>query len=176
MLYPAELRARHVTASGDSDYSGNFAVDEGVQWLADVRQISFTLIGPKYSPSRDFNSLLASLLLSRSVNVNLSHRWQFLPCANYPQSLYFQAVGIGKSDATIIGRRSGAQWGALEDKLRPEVFLDAPCIFPSTRFYLADGSPPQAPRWPLNLRQHKPFLNVQSRLSQQSRNYRLFEA
>jgi len=48
------------------------------------------------------------------------------------RALYFQVVEIGKSDATIIGRRSGAQRGALEDKLRPEVFLDAPCIFPST--------------------------------------------
>jgi hypothetical protein len=57
---------------------------------------------------------------------------------------YFQGVEIGKSSATLIARRSGAQRGALEDKLRPEVFLDAPCIFPSARFHLADKSPPQA--------------------------------
>jgi hypothetical protein len=56
-------------------------------------------------------------------------------------SLLFQSLGIGKSDATIIGRRSGAQRGALEDKLRPEVFLDAPCIFPSSEFHLADTQP-----------------------------------
>jgi hypothetical protein len=56
-------------------------------------------------------------------------------------SLVFQSLGIGKSDATITGRRSGAQRGALEDKLRPEVFLDAPCIFPSSKFHLADTQP-----------------------------------
>ncbi len=48
-------------------------------------------------------------------------------------SSYFQGLEIGKSSATLIDRRSGAQRGALEDKLRPEVFLDAPCIFPSAR-------------------------------------------
>jgi hypothetical protein len=57
--------------------------------------------------------------------------------------LYFQPIGIGKSDATIVSRRSGAQRGALEDKLRPEVFLDAPCIFFNSDFYPAEHSPPQ---------------------------------
>jgi hypothetical protein len=46
-----------------------------------------------------------------------------------PPVACFQAIGFGKPGATIIGRRSGAQRGALEDKLRPEVFLDAPLHF-----------------------------------------------
>jgi len=66
--------------------------------------------------------------------VNLSRHWQFLPGATDPRALYFQPLGIGKVGAKEKYRRSGAQRGVLEDKLRPEVFLDAPCIFPSTRF------------------------------------------
>jgi len=89
-------------------------------------------------------------MLAAKANVNLSRHWQFLLCATRLPVVCFQAVGIGKSGATTIGRRSGAQRGALEDKLRPEVFLDAPCIFPSTRFHLADGSPPLAPYLPPN--------------------------
>ena len=50
------------------------------------------------------------------------------------------------------------------------------CIFPSTRFHLADGSPPQVLRRQANSRQYEFFLDVQSRLPQQSRNHRLFEA
>ena len=103
------------------------------------------LNGPKYSLSHDFNMLVAPPMLPRARNVNLSHHWQFLLGADQAPSLYFQSLGIGKLDATIVARRSGAQRGALEDKLRPEVFLDAPCIFPLIRFHLADGSPPQAP-------------------------------
>jgi len=61
--------------------------------------------------------------------------------------LCFQVVEIGKSGATIIGRRSGAQRGALEDKLRPEVFLDAPCIFPLTP--TLPGRQKPSPRFPL---------------------------
>jgi hypothetical protein len=53
--------------------------------------------------------------------------------------LVFQPFRIGKSGATISFRRSGAQRGAHEDKLRPEVFLDAPCIFPSTHSALSSG-------------------------------------
>ena len=41
----------------------------------------------------------------------------------------FQQLGIGNEDALDIDRRSGAQRGAPEKKLRPEVFLSAPCIF-----------------------------------------------
>ena len=71
------------------------------------------------------------LRVRQSVNL-------FSPLANsyseFPAHAFlcFCVVEIGKSGATIIGRRSGAQRGALEDKLRPEVFLDAPCIFPLT--------------------------------------------
>ena len=98
------------------------------EWLALGRTV-ITLIGPKYFLFHDFNKLVAPVMPTAWANVNLSHPWQFLLCAIDPRALYFQAVGIGKSDATIIGRRSGAQRGALEDKLRPEVFLDAPLHF-----------------------------------------------
>jgi hypothetical protein len=50
------------------------------------------------------------------------------------------------------------------------------CIFPFSRFHLADGSPPQAPRRQPNLSQYEFFLDVQSRLPQQSRYHRFFEA
>jgi hypothetical protein len=43
--------------------------------------------------------------------------------------LYFQILRIGRQDAIGQGRRSGAQRGALENKLRPEVFLSAPLLF-----------------------------------------------
>jgi len=109
-------------------------------------------------------------------NVNLSHYWQFLPCASGPHNMYFQPVGIGKVNATGQCRRSGAQRGVLEDKLRPEVFLDAPCISLHPRFQLADGSPPQAAGCKPNSSQYQLLLDVQSRLPQQSRNHRLFEA
>jgi hypothetical protein len=92
--------------------------------------------------SRTFNSFLAPFLQAERVNVNLSHGAQFLPCVTQHSALCFHAIGIGKRDAMTNRRRSGAQRGALEDKLRPEVFLDAPCIFPSALFHLADGRPP----------------------------------
>jgi hypothetical protein len=71
--------------------------------------------------------------------------------------LYFQAIGIGKSGATIIGRRSGAQRGALEDKLRPEVFLDAPCISFNS---ISPGRPKPSPSFLLS--EYEFFLDVQS--------------
>jgi hypothetical protein len=43
MLYPTELRARHGTASGDFDYSGNFAVDERRYALPTPRHTVITL-------------------------------------------------------------------------------------------------------------------------------------
>ena len=151
MLYPAELRARHGTASGVS------IIAETLPWLK-VARTTDSGPRPKYFLSRDFNNLLAALVLPPGASVNLSQHWQFLPCACPSASLHFQAFGIGKSDATIIARRSGAQRGALEDKLRPEVFLDAPCIFPSPRFHLADCSPPQTAGWPLKLTPAPAFL------------------
>jgi hypothetical protein len=86
---------------------------------------------PTYFLSHTFHELLAPPVPA------LRQRKSFSPLAiptriTDARALYFQVVEIGKSGATIIGRRSGAQRGALEDKLRPEVFLDAPCIFPST--------------------------------------------
>jgi hypothetical protein len=44
-------------------------------------------------------------------------------------SLCFQQLKSGTGDALTENRRSGAQRGAPEKKLRPEVFLSAPCIF-----------------------------------------------
>jgi hypothetical protein len=43
--------------------------------------------------------------------------------------LCFQQFKSGTGDALTENRRSGAQRGAPEKKLRPEVFLSAPCIF-----------------------------------------------
>jgi len=43
--------------------------------------------------------------------------------------LCFQQFKSGTGDALRTNRRSGAQRGAPEKKLRPEVFLSAPCIF-----------------------------------------------
>jgi hypothetical protein len=44
-------------------------------------------------------------------------------------ALHFQPLENGNEDALHLNRRSGAQRGAPEKKLRPEVFLSAPCIF-----------------------------------------------
>ena len=113
--------------------------------------------------------------LFRGRSKSFSRR-QFLLCPIPSTALYFQAVGIGKPSATRIGRRSGAQRGALEDKLRPEVFLDAPCIFPSTISSGRRQTSPKAHRWPMNSFCAEFFPDVQSRFPQQSRNHRLFEA
>ncbi len=45
------------------------------------------------------------------------------------RSQHFQQLESGNGDALGKNRRSGAQRGAPEKKLRPEVFLSAPCIF-----------------------------------------------
>jgi hypothetical protein len=92
----------------------------------------------------DFNKLLASFLHVGSVNVNLSRRRQFLLTPAPSPGLRFQVVGNGRPGATNNCRRSGAQRGALEDKLRPEVFLDAPCIFPSFGFIWPTADLPQS--------------------------------
>jgi hypothetical protein len=84
---------------------------------------------PKYFLSHTFHELLAPLVPRERQRKSFS--LLAIPTRiTAARPLYFQVVEIGKSGATIIGRRSGAQRGALEDKLRPEVFLDAPCIFP----------------------------------------------
>jgi hypothetical protein len=44
------------------------------------------------------------------------------------------------------------------------------------KFHLADSSPPQASCRRTKLSEYKLFLDVQSRLPQQPRNHRLFEA
>jgi hypothetical protein len=73
-----------------------------------------------------FGTIHASALQRKSFSsLAIPTLWQSAP------DLVFQGLEVGESSATLIGRRSGAQRGALEDKLRPEVFLDAPCIFPS---------------------------------------------
>ena len=142
MLYPAELRARYVTACGDSIIAETSCLmkQRQLQRLAQFKLSHYpnfsytviTLVGPKYFLSPDFNSFWHDPCLCRH------ERKSFSPLAIPTQShaatsLVFQSLGIGKPGATMIGRRSGAQRGALEDKLRPEVFLDAPCIFPSIR-------------------------------------------
>jgi hypothetical protein len=120
------------TISGDFDYSGNSRIHEDEGGAARRSAYSKHLISsPTYFLSHTFHELLAPPVPA------LRQRKSFSPLAiptriTDARALYFQVVEIGKSGATIIGRRSGAQRGALEDKLRPEVFLDAPCIFPST--------------------------------------------
>jgi hypothetical protein len=146
MLYPAELRARlgktaaeiliiaetlrlmkSVTSPGDD------SVDSNPIWQRPLRRFVprvLSEVSPKY-----FLSRISTVFWHRSCqreiqNVNLSHHRKFLPGARRAPPLYFQKLEIGKADATRQDRRSGAQRGALEDKLRPEVFLDAPLHFP----------------------------------------------
>jgi hypothetical protein len=135
MVYPAELRAHCGNDQRRFRLCGNSRVNEdegGAAGAARRSAYSKHLIpSPTYFLSHTFHKLLASPVPA------LRQRKSFSPLAiptriTDARALYFQVVGIGKSGATIIGRRSGAQRGALEDKLRPEVFLDAPCIFPST--------------------------------------------
>jgi hypothetical protein len=120
------------TISGDFDYSGNSRIHEDEGGAARRSVYSKHLIpSPTYFLSHTLMNFWHHPCLHQG------QRKSFSPLAiptriTDARSLYFQVVEIGKSGATIIGRRSGAQRGALEDKLRPEVFLDAPCIFPST--------------------------------------------
>jgi hypothetical protein len=117
------------TISGDFDYSGNSRLDEdeggGGQT---IRHTVNTLC-----PALSIFFLALSMNFRHHSCLRARQRKSFSPLAiptriADARALYFQVVEIGKSGATIIGRRSGAQRGALEDKLRPEVFLDAPCI------------------------------------------------
>jgi hypothetical protein len=130
MLYPAELRAQHETISRGFNYSGNLRIDEdeGQRRSDDSAYSKHLMAGPKYF------FLMVSMNSWHRSCMRERQRKSFSPLAiptrmTDARALYFQVVEIGKSGATIIGRRSGAQRGALEDKLRPEVFLDAPCIF-----------------------------------------------
>ena len=121
------------TISGDFDYSGNFRIDEDEGGRG----------GSGQTIGHTVNTLCPALsifFLTPSMNFwhhscrRRGQRKSFSLLAiptrtTGARTLYFQLVEIGQTGATIIGRRSGAQRGALEDKLRPEVFLDAPCIF-----------------------------------------------
>ncbi len=179
MLYPTELRAQPDTRSGDLDYSGNSGVDDedAVTPPRFPAYRNCITVGSKHFLFQDFNNFLAPFMHTASAHVNLSHHRQFLLCTAPPLTLYFQALAIGKSGATGTCRRSGAQRGALEDKLRPEVFLDAPCIFSSLGFIWPTADLPQSSPLADELsRRPELFLDVQPRLSQQSRNHRLFEA
>jgi hypothetical protein len=154
------------------DYSRNSAK---VLRTVNARAYSEHLMrGPKYFLCDDFHQLWHDSCECEHERKSFSPL--AIPTMYYPAPLsYFQVVGIGKSSATIIGRRSGAQRGALEDKLRPEVFLDAPCIFPSTPSSPGRRQPSPSFR-DRTLSQHKFFPDIQSRLPQQSSNHRLFEA
>ena len=113
-------------------------------WPPIFRHTGITLAGRKHFIFTTFNR---SLLRYRAVAEprRKSFSLQAIPTlSDAITGPYFQAVGIGKPGATNIGRRSGAQRGALEDKLRPEVFLDAPCIFPSLGFIWPTADLPQS--------------------------------
>jgi len=119
------------TISGDFVYSGNSRIHEDEGWW---RRDDSTTVNTLY-PALHIFFLTLSMNFWHHPCLHQRQRKSFSPLAiptriTDARSLYFQVVEIGKSGATIIGRRSGAQRGALEDKLRPEVFLDAPCIFP----------------------------------------------
>ncbi len=174
MLYPAELRAHKKQISRDFDYIGNAGIDEG--------KVAARSPYSKHLTSRTKYSFLTLCmsLWHRSCLCEFQRK-SFSPLAiptlsRRTRSSYFQGLEIGKSSATLIGRRSGAQRGALEDKLRPEVFLDAPCISLQLDFTWPTRALPQALDLSPGLRQHKFFLYIQSSLPQQSRNHRLFEA
>jgi hypothetical protein len=118
------------TISGDFDYSGNSRIDEdGGGGGQTIRHTVNTL-----SRALSIFFLILSMNFRRHSCLRAGQRKSFSPLAiptriTGARTLCFQVVEIGRTGATIIGRRSGAQRGALEDKLRPEVFLDAPCIF-----------------------------------------------
>jgi hypothetical protein len=90
--------------------------------------------------------------------------------------LCFQQFKSGTGDALRTNRRSGAQRGAPENKLRPEVFLGAPCnlskALPSLRTAFHLGCSPQQP---LKSCQGRRFTEINSSLAQQPRNCRLLE-
>ena len=134
--------------NGDCDYNGNSDIDEDEGGSGQTIRHTVNTLCPA----------LSILFLALSMNFRhhsclcVRQRKSFSPLAiptRIPgaRALCFQVVEIGKSGATIIGRRSGAQRGALEDKLRPEVFLDAPCIFPLTP--TLPGRQKPSPRFPL---------------------------
>ena len=139
------------TISGDFDYSGNSRIHEdeggGGPGRPDDRHTVNTLY-----PALHIFFLTLSMNFWHHPCLHQRQRKSFSPLAiptriTGGRALCFQVVEIGKSGATIIGRRSGAQRGALEDKLRPEVFLDAPCIFPLTPNLPGRQKP--SPRLPL---------------------------
>ena len=78
---------------------------------------------------RNFNSNWARRVPRTVAKVNLSRHLAIPTRRETNPGLCFQRVEIGIADATEAGRRSGAQRGALENKLRPEVFLSAPLHF-----------------------------------------------
>ena len=136
------------TISGDFVYSGNSRIHEDEGWW---RRDDSTTVNTLY-PALSIFFLTLSMNFWHHPCLRQRQRKSFSPLAiptriTGARSLYFQVVEIGKSGATIIGRRSGAQRGALEDKLRPEVFLDAPCIFPLTP--VLPGRQKPSPRFPL---------------------------
>jgi hypothetical protein len=134
--------------NGDCDYNGNSDIDEDEGGSGQtIRHTVNTLC-----PALSIFFLALSLNFRHHSCLCVRQRKSFSPLAiptRIPGArvLCFQVVEIGKSGATIIGRRSGAQRGALEDKLRPEVFLDAPCIFPLTP--TLSGRQKPSPRFPL---------------------------
>jgi hypothetical protein len=91
----------------------------------------------------------------------------------------FSVIYDWHSGCNISPRRSGAQRGALENKLRPEVFLGAPLLYPRVSAkYL--GTPTRVhPRAYLNLfvslHQAYLFAHVNSRVSQQGSDGRFFK-
>ncbi len=76
-------------------------------------------------------------------NVNLSTELAIPTQAGTLITMCFVEFKNGTADAPTHARRSGAQRGALENKLRPEVFLGAPLLF---QFFLCLQRFPQPER------------------------------
>ena len=94
--------------------------------------------------------LSAQCLPEITAKVNLSRGLAIPTVWEILSAVYFQELAIGTADAKTKARRSGAQRGALENKLRPEVFLSAPLLslrkprFPRTAVAPASRRQPNA--------------------------------
>ena len=177
MLYPTELRAQHDATRGDSHYSGKSGVMK-CRGSVKLGGASITLwAGPKDFIFQDFNSAVAPFMRAARANVNLSHHRQFLLCtplsagcifrrlqlANRMQQAWADEVARNGAPLKInFGQRFS--WTPLAFSLQPRFHF----TWPKAALPKLSGKLSRS-------RLHKLFLNVQSRLPQQSCNHRLFE-
>jgi len=146
--------------------------------LASLDVQNHSLGGPNDFIFQDFNSFLAPFMHAARAKVNLSHHRQFLPCAAPSAGCIFMKLELAKRMQQVSAdevARNGAplkinfgqrfSWTPLAFSLQPRFHFTWPkAALPKLSIKLSRS------------RLHKLFLNVQSRLPQQSCNHRLFEA